>query len=68
MGQAFLCGGLRIALRDSRLLPGGNEIEPIRAITARTEYTEEAGVGRDQEGPPPFKFNRNEAMTDREAP
>ena len=32
------------------------------------EATEEAGAGRDQEGPPAFKFMRDEAMTNREAP
>ncbi len=38
----------------------------LRARSALTEATEEAGAGRDQEGPPAFKFMRDEAMTNRE--
>jgi hypothetical protein len=37
-------------------------------MAARPESLEEAEVGIDQEGQPPFTFIHNEAMTDRAAP
>jgi len=67
MGQAFYAAGLRIARRDSRRMPGVKEFESIQAIDGLTECTKAAGVGSDQEGPPPFKFIRDEALTDCEA-